>query len=961
MGFKRYISRYAHCGGYTHCCYSEDGEKILTCGKDGDIRIWSGKDDDDASSNGISEYVNCVVQYENRILVATDMNIVSAYTFPECKKDGIEFRFSASATTIQVNDAWIVAGAEDFMLKVVKKDKSEDAFELKGHEGPIVYAELGPNNFLASKSGDGKIKIWDLTKQKDVHTISGLDKCKTFDTALSYGALSFDAKKYFAYCYQRKIVVLNTADWTEAFSLEDANASGEFTVCSFSPSGKLIAAGTSKGELVIFSVVTKKSIGGDVKPSEMNALTAIAWNPHQDKFNGELSICDASGQIEFITEAFDETSGGAEEKKSVSKPQKKTSRPPSAMDDDDDGADDIYKEYGFEDAEAMDDERDIMGLEEDEDGVSLERIKNETLNKYGSQESLSMKSNVAASVKDLPMARTVDLQPVFQPGSTPASLEHRFMIWNHVGIVRSHKSDDEDSIEVEFHDSSTHHGIHINNHLNHTMASLSTSVLALACEAPSKLVCITLKVAGSREWSISMPDTEEIQAVCASDKLVAVATDARYLRIFTVLGTQREVLCIPGQIVALAAHDEQIIVAYHAAAAATDDQNMNLMIIDSFGYNIKCKEAKIPLTPGSKLTWLGFSREGSPVIYDSRGIMKLYRHKSSCWFPIWNGAENTRGASDTFFIVSVTEELKEIQAILCRGCPYPLTVPRPICGIFKTEMPLCDLDLEKSRIEEELLSCKILQVLNAQKTIKEDAIKLFALACKSELEYRARELIELIALPEIVPIAAKYASGLGRIHLVQKLQDLMPVVEERQKEIEEKLNAPDQEMIPAGILMNNSSNNPLLSSSPVIGPGPILKPKTMNRNPFKKMNTSGSSSANIQQNSKSKAFSHLSDLGLGYSPTTETQASDLNDSFGTENGETKQKTAVMPFPEWFKQNSDKLKEEFPTENLKEFNKICMGKYTEWKKSLGSENKRKIDDVDNDSMSGVSKLAKFAKA
>lgn len=613
------------------------------------------------------------------------------------------------------------------------------------------------------------------------------------------------------------------------------------------------------------------------------------------------------------------------------------------------------------------DEPDNMGLEDDDDddGISLNRIKNETL-KFGSQESLSEKSNVAPSVKDIPF-RTVNLQSAFQPGSTPTSLEHRFMVWNHIGIVRSHKTDAEDSIEVEFHDTSTHHGIHMNNHLNHTMAALSSSVLALACEAPSKLVCITLKATGSREWSISMPDTEEIQAVCASDKLVAVATDNRYLRIFTVLGTQREVICIPGNVVALAAHDEQILVAYHAAASATDDQNIGLMIIDTFGYNVKCKEAKIPLTSGSKLTWMGFSKEGSPVIYDSRSFMKLYRHKSSCWFPVWNGAEHAKGASDTFFIVSVSERLKEIHAILCRGCPYPLTVPRPIVGTYKTEMPLCDLELEKSRLEEQLLSCKVLQVFDANRAIKEDTIKLFALACKSEMEFRARELIELIAMPEIVPIAARYASGLGRIHLAQKLQDLMPVVEERQKEIETKMNEPDIEMVPHGVLLSGSSNNPLLSSSPVIGPGPILKPKTMTgRNPFKKMNTSGSSSANIQQNSKAKVFSHLVDLALGYTPT-DTQSSETSMSLGmseTSTGENGSKPkSEMSFTEWFKENSDTLKKDFPTENVKEFNKICMGKYSEWKKTRQNgvtENKRKHEESEAIG-SGVAKLARFEKA
>uniref|UniRef100_A0A336LWJ2 CSON003924 protein n=1 Tax=Culicoides sonorensis TaxID=179676 RepID=A0A336LWJ2_CULSO len=965
MGFRRYISRYAHCSGYTHCCYSENGDQMISCGKDGDIRIWNGKDDDDAVSNGVSEYVNCVVQYDNRILVATDLHIVSAFTFPDCKKDGIEFRFTGSATTIRVNSDWIAAGAEDFVLKVVRKDKSEDAFELCGHEGPITNIELGPKNLLASKAGDGKIKIWDLIKQKDVHTISGLDQCKTFDTALSYGAMSFAPNhgKYFAYCKNKKIVILNTDDWSEYSSLEDANAAGNFISCSFSPSGKLLATGTSKGELIIFDFVTKKPLSGDVKPTDMNALTSISWNPNQEKYKGELVISDSSGQIEFITEAIDQNEKIIEKKVETKNKQKKTSKAPSVTDDQDDGVDDIYKEYGFEDGEALE-ERDNMGLDDDEDdGVSLERIKNETL-KYGSTENLSEKSSRPASVKDLPI-RTVDLQPPFQPGSTPISLEHRFMVWNHVGIVRSHKTDAEDSIEVEFHDTSTHHGIHLNNHLNHTMASLSSSVLALACEAPSKLVCITLRVIGSREWSIGMPDTEEIQAVCASDKVVAVATDSRFIRIFTVLGTQREIICMSGPVVALAAHDEQILVAYHSAASPTDDQNIILMIIDCFGYNIKCKEVKLPLTPGSKLTWLGFTKEGSPIIYDSRGIMKLYRHKSGCWFPIWNGPEHTKGVSDTFFIVSVSERLKEIHAILCRGTSYPLTIPRPLVGSYKIEFPLCDLELEKSRLEEQLLSCKVLQVQDPIRKIKEDTIKLFALALKSELENRARELIDLVALPEIIPAAAKYASGLGRIHLAQKLQDSFSVVEERQKKIEEKLNEPEPEMVP-NALLNGNSNNPLLSSSPIIGPGPILKPRSIaGRNPFRKMNTSGSSTANIQQNTKSNAFSHLSDMALGYntpppSDTQSTNETNTNESMDT-SMEKKEKNGKpeLTFLEWFKQNTEALKAEFPSENMKEFNKMCLAKYKSWRET---ENKRKLAEMEGDeAITGVAKLAKFEKA
>lgn len=38
-----------------------------------------------------------------------------------------------------------------------------------------------------------------------------------------------------------------------------------------------------------------------------------------------------------------------------------------------------------------------------------------------------------------------------------------------------------------------------------------------------------------------MPETEEIVCVAATSDIVACATDARFLRLFTPLGTQRQV------------------------------------------------------------------------------------------------------------------------------------------------------------------------------------------------------------------------------------------------------------------------------------------------------------------------------------------------------------------------------------------------------------------------------------
>lgn len=66
--------------------------------------MWAEIGDDDPSSECVGETANCLVQYDNRILVAVDNNTVQAFKFlPDIERDGIEFRFTAPVTTLKVN------------------------------------------------------------------------------------------------------------------------------------------------------------------------------------------------------------------------------------------------------------------------------------------------------------------------------------------------------------------------------------------------------------------------------------------------------------------------------------------------------------------------------------------------------------------------------------------------------------------------------------------------------------------------------------------------------------------------------------------------------------------------------------------------------------------------------------------------------------------------------------------
>lgn len=372
--------------------------------------------------------------------------------------------------------------------------------------------------------------------------------------------------------------------------------------------------------------------------------------------------------------------------------------------------------------------------EDDDNCVSLEKLKNDTMRNAGldaegnflNDDDDSNSRPPAASVRSDagPSIKFCAQQKAFQPGATPMHLEHRYMVWNGVGIVRCHQTDAENAIEAEFHDASMHHGIHMSNFLSHTMASLSSSVLALAGGEQCKLVCIALG-AGSREWSVSLPNCEEIVALAASDKLVAVGTDTRFVRIFSYMGNQREILSVPGPIVAMSSHQNKLMVVYHSGNSE-EEQVLHCMLVDAFGLTLRSRTMPLPITPRSKLTWLGYSDRGSPITMDSFGMVRAF--KGNLWYPVCDSTQHSKGVSDQFFIIDVSESKQMIQAVHCRGASFPLTHPRPMVNELPMRMPMCEIETEKSQWEDDLIRSNIFDMDAGDKAGQEAALKLFAVS-----------------------------------------------------------------------------------------------------------------------------------------------------------------------------------------------------------------------------------------
>uniref|UniRef100_A0A182XYT5 WD_REPEATS_REGION domain-containing protein n=1 Tax=Anopheles stephensi TaxID=30069 RepID=A0A182XYT5_ANOST len=956
--------RYAHIIGYTTVIYQEDGNCIISVGYDGDFRIWHGIGDDDPPTVCVGEHVWTALQYSDRVLIATDLNTVQAYKYPSLDKDGIEFRFTAYVTCLTKNKRYMAAGSEDATIKVLSLDNGEQ-FELENLGGPVLSIDMSKRDLLAASVGDGKIHVWDIKTRELQHTVRGLPVVKSFEAVLHFATPSFEPSKgnLLAYPNGKEVIVLNTISWEVVKRYVHPNPSTKLTVCGFSPLGDFVAAGSVAGDVCIWDCETGKPVEG-VKQYEANPITKLVWNP---KNNGELAISDANGQVGTVTDIFIESS-----------------------EEDLDGAD-IVEMAEKEEEESEDAYDHIFDKRKDGDNKDYGPVQ-KTGGPYSDGESGEDDDDDRGTVRSYREPRSYPQQPPFQPGSTPHMLEHCYLVYNHVGIVRRHATAQENSIEVEFHDSQAHHGIHLNNFLNHTMAGLSESVLAMACPNadgnPSKIVCINQAAFGKREWTYTMPGCEEIIAVTASDKIVVVATDSRLLRVFTARGTQREVISVAGPIVALAAYGDHFLVAYHSAPA-NEDQHISLMIVTCVNFKLRCREVRVPLSAGSELRWLGYSDRGSPVVYDSDGRLNIYHATLNLWFPIYDSVNlSAKEASDSLFIIKVSESTQHVQLVVCRGSRYPLTTPKPVPVEVKFSLPMCDRDSGKEMLEDELVRSLYLKANDADKLMKETAVKLFALACTNECEQRAKELVETIASSQLIPLVIKYASKIRRYHLADSLAPLLPSFQEQEMQ-EEKM---EQESVRENAAIANELQHINLEAitkkdtTPKIKPLPVGTKKP--NNPFRKSTAAGSSDGGISSpasstgqngaNGSSNPLEHLTGKAIGFSAARTSSpsvaAGRLTSNGGQDENRPQNSAAAgtttpasgMKFLPWFELNREELQRQHPEAAEADLIKIGMREFKSHQSkgqpstSSTAESgtpKRKLEENDQPE-TGVSKLAKF---
>ncbi|XP_053922789.1 WD repeat and HMG-box DNA-binding protein 1 [Cuculus canorus] len=802
--------RYGHAEGHTEVCFDDTGSCIVTCGSDGDVRIWENLDDDDPKSITVGEKAYSFALKNGRLITAVSNNTVQIHTFPEGAPDGILTRFTTNANHVIFNNdgTKIAAGSSDFMVKVVEVTDSSKQKTFRGHDAPVLSLSFDPRDvYLASASCDGSVRVWKIADQTCVTSWPLLQKCNDVINAKSICRLGWQpgSGKLLAIPVDKAVKLYRRETWDSQFDLSDKAITQPLNVVAWSPCGQYLAAGSVDGNVVVWNVETQECIER-MKHEKRYSIHGLAWHPKHRQIaytdnEGNLGLLENIGDgnkpndkvASAATKDYNDLFDGDDDDYLNGEMIEPMSSPKAGANEDDGDDDDLMPTSGRLRRTIIDDDDNSLdiGLIKASSNL-LEKEDNDDDDQAGGFTALPP-SSTQQPFYDGPMP--TPKQKPFQSGSTPTHLMHRFMAWNSVGIIRCYNDEQDNAIDIEFHDTSIHHATHLPNSLNHTMADLSTEAVLLACESTeelaSKLHCIHFTSwDANKEWTVDMLKDEDIEAICLGQGWAACATSALLVRVFTVGGVQKEIFSLPGPVVSMAGHGEQLIIIYHRGTGFDGNQCLGVQLME---LGKKKKQIlhgdPLPLTKKSYLTWVGFSAEGTPCYVDSEGIVRmLNRGLGNTWIPVCNTREHCKGKSDHYWVVGIHENPQQLRCIPCKGARFPPTLPRPAVAILSFQLPYCQVTTEKGQMEEQYWRSVVFHNYvdylskngyeldeNAKsRSVKEQQellMKLFALSCKLEREFRCVELADLMT-QNVVNLAIKYASRSRRLNLAQRLSEM---------------------------------------------------------------------------------------------------------------------------------------------------------------------------------------------
>ncbi|KAK9868467.1 hypothetical protein WJX84_006627 [Apatococcus fuscideae] len=639
-------------------------QALVTCGASGTILFFQ-EDQTEIKRVEASCALNCLAASpKGDVFVVGDSQYVKAYKLPSGEFSSVATRFNlpVRAVAFSPSGSTLAAAGDDDTIKVINlaNEKVIRAVRTTPYTRGLAYDP--DSTFLASAAADGHLQVWDIATGKPV--LSRKRSTPKIDVA-SPGRCGLawhpDGGSLLAVAgTENDILCLERLSWDEAFVLKGPHT-GPVNIIAFSPNGLYMASAGRDKKVVVWDLTTKALVCEQLGEEP---LTALVWRPEGNCLAGLTETGAPSCWREPV-------------------PSHKPS-PSAALDTLDLAAPIRGRSTGDE--------------PDGEDGASPENSMDDFIEDDVNGDFTSGVAGNKASAASFNQVRGCLPQPQgpLQPGSTPRGGpgSRRWLVYTLLGCISSTEAEGFNAVEVTFHDTSrSRKRIPIlNDFYRFHLASLSDKGALYASNAspdsPAMVVYRPFEAwAPNSDWSLPLPEGESPVAVAAARSLLALATSTQTLRLFSPAGTQTNVISWAGPVVAVAAQEHLLAVIASEAVA---------------------------LSPGARLTWLGFTPDGMLATFDSQGVLRLRTPDfGGGWMPAFDSAAEQKN-KETFWPVAVTQQA--LSCVICREhTPVPTVTPRPTMSRIALHVPVLGAAEATGPVEDQqlLLSATLSHVREA--------------------------------------------------------------------------------------------------------------------------------------------------------------------------------------------------------------------------------------------------------
>ncbi|GFZ16771.1 transducin family protein [Actinidia rufa] len=301
------------------------------------------------------------------------------------------------------------------------------------------------------------------------------------------------------------------------------------------------------------------------------------------------------------------------------------------------------------------------------------------------------------------------IQEAFQPGSTPVQPgKRRFLCYNMLGTISTMEQDGYSHIELM-----------------------------------------------QTQWSMRFEE-EEVKVVALGTSWVAPSTSLNFLRIFSEGGLQKNVISLDGPVVTASGFRDELAVVTHASPSLPSNDEMLEFRVFNICNGTQPIRGRIPVTPGSYLTWFGFRDEGQICSFDSKGVLRVYTEQyGGSWLLLFSSGK-VKKAEENYWIIGLNA-----YKLFCVVCKSPDSFPQ----IYKIIEETVAIGLDTTALDDE--------AFNTEASLDKCILKLIASCCNGDKLVRATELVKLLTLEKSVKGAIKLVTTLKLPNLAERFNSIL--------------------------------------------------------------------------------------------------------------------------------------------------------------------------------------------